>query len=932
MGIKGIYPEIGPGERISLCKLAVQTLEEKRRPLRIAIDISIWQFQIQAARGGANAPTRTLFYRLARLLGHSIQPIFVFDGPNKPAFKRNRRSTTRGGATGDVVSNAMAKRMIRLFGFQFHEAPGEAEAECALLQRRGIVDAVLSEDVDTIMFGCTRTLRNWSSEGVRGSKEPTHVSMYDSAAIKAQHSGLDREGMVLVALMSGGDYIPQGVPGCGVKVACEAARGGFGHSLCRIKKSDSSALAEWKEKLLAELRDNKSGFFRVRHRALVIPDDFPSIEVLRYYTHPVVSQDETLEHLENSFPSNNSLDVQGLRQFVAETFDWTGKLGAIKFIRVLAPNLLVQKLLQTPSAEETDKEHLVKDISKSRTHFTTDGTKEVRVSFIPTSIVDIDLDKEPEESLEAFGRSGLALNSDDDLEELALGGNAESGAAKSGPKKVFDPTQPCSEWIPELIIQFGAPKALKDWHTRLEAKSATAQKVSNTTRTRKAKTATIQPGGLDKFLTVTKKPSSITKTGVTSESQANSGLSAIKLGSGTQNLTTTKIIHTASGQSAASARNSSKQSNTTNTKKPKAKSSTTRQDPPLPSSRKAAASKPASATTNPWTIASSQPNRSRNRPFHRTNTYPNASHISSPTPSTPGPAPDEQPVFISSSPPVASPDPEASLNNKIWSPVNDKKHPRRSPVPEDSYELDPFSSDSSPCAPSPCKQRSPTAKLSRTESSDKQRQVTPPTTARGAGTSDPVAWSKRLASVLGYAGEPRLESRPTGLPAQQASGGFSDGESELEPNRPKFISPYSIVDLSDNEDDGQHTSRSRPISTASLKHSLDDRESSNRSTGIRPRLPIGSSVGSPERMSGSAQNFEDGFLEAIPKITTAANPNTTKLHIPRKSAIGFIREVEVSKEEADRLMREQSGRDGGGRSRMFRRSDIAFVDLTGSSP
>ena len=108
-------------------------------------------------------------------------------------------------------------------------APGEAEAECALLQREGIVDAVLSEDVDTLMFGSGLTLRNWSSEG-RGNKSPTHVSAYYSKATKVGKSGLDREGMILVALMSGGDYITEGIPGCGIKAACEAARAGFGKS------------------------------------------------------------------------------------------------------------------------------------------------------------------------------------------------------------------------------------------------------------------------------------------------------------------------------------------------------------------------------------------------------------------------------------------------------------------------------------------------------------------------------------------------------------------------------------------------------------------------------------------------------------------------------------------------------------------------------
>ena len=46
-----IYPEIGPGRRVALSKLAVEKFEETGRPLRIAIDISIWLFQMQATKG-----------------------------------------------------------------------------------------------------------------------------------------------------------------------------------------------------------------------------------------------------------------------------------------------------------------------------------------------------------------------------------------------------------------------------------------------------------------------------------------------------------------------------------------------------------------------------------------------------------------------------------------------------------------------------------------------------------------------------------------------------------------------------------------------------------------------------------------------------------------------------------------------------------------
>lgn len=206
-----IFGEIGEGERVALSKLAVETLEKEGRPLRIAIDMyvvtytnclrtktnfcrSIWHFQTQAGKGGSNPALRTLYYRLLRLLSLSIQPIFVFDGPNKPKFKRNKKV-----GSGAALPNFLAKQVIQFFGFPCHNAPGEAEAECALLQREGVVDAVLSEDVDTLMFGCGLTFRNWSSQSHNGA--PTHVSVYKAEETK-KGSGLDRSGMVLVSNIS----------------------------------------------------------------------------------------------------------------------------------------------------------------------------------------------------------------------------------------------------------------------------------------------------------------------------------------------------------------------------------------------------------------------------------------------------------------------------------------------------------------------------------------------------------------------------------------------------------------------------------------------------------------------------------------------------------------------------------------------------------
>ncbi|EFX06036.1 flap structure-specific endonuclease [Grosmannia clavigera kw1407] len=511
MGIKGIYKEIGAGRRIALHRLAVESLETRGRPLRLAIDISIWQFQIQAARGGANPAIRTLFYRLVRLLGIPIQPIFVFDGPNKPAFKRNKRS-----AKSDGTATAMAKRLIRLFGFMAHDAPGEAEAECALLQQRGVVDAVLSEDVDTIMFGCTRTLRNWSSATATTSP-PTHVSMYETDSLQQDKSGLDREGMVLVALMSGGDYLPEGIPGCGVKLACQAAKAGFGRSLCRLKRSDTSALASWRANLVRELQTNESRFFRTCHRKLLIPEQFPSLEILRYYTHPVVSPVEIVERVRADLEAveaadplvvmrERRVDIPGLRDFVGETFDWTDRAGAIKFIRVLAPSLLSRILLlrwSTDDGAEDGWPSVVKGISKQRTHASTDDTPELRVSFIPATVVSLDLEAENDAPAVAFGRDGLALNSDSDFAEPSPEEAHTTGARKAS---AYDPTQADVAWVTRAVVEIGAPRAVEAWEKGQKPKAGTKRTKEKAANIKK-KTAAVPSmptGSLDRYVQVTK--------------------------------------------------------------------------------------------------------------------------------------------------------------------------------------------------------------------------------------------------------------------------------------------------------------------------------------------------------------------------------------------------------------------------------------------
>jgi holliday junction resolvase YEN1 len=189
--------------------LAAEKFAEMGRLLVIAIDVSIWNFQVQAGKEGANPVIRTFYYRLCRLFSLPVRAVFVFDGPAKPPFKRNERK----GLMPDTMETKMIKSLIRAFGYEIWTAPGEAEAECAFLQQRGAVDLVLSEDVDSLMFGATKVVRE-----IPG-KDRNAVMVYEGL----EKVGLDRDRLVLVALMSGGDYMPSGLFGFGPKVALEVS-------------------------------------------------------------------------------------------------------------------------------------------------------------------------------------------------------------------------------------------------------------------------------------------------------------------------------------------------------------------------------------------------------------------------------------------------------------------------------------------------------------------------------------------------------------------------------------------------------------------------------------------------------------------------------------------------------------------------------------
>lgn len=114
------------------------------------------------------------------------------------------------------------RSLLTLMNIPWLVAPGEAEAQCAHLQRTGQVDAVISDDNDTLLYGATRLYRHFFSQGQR-------IVLY-LARDMGRELGLTGDRLILLAILLGSDY-SVGVRGVGpvkamqlLKTACQGDR------------------------------------------------------------------------------------------------------------------------------------------------------------------------------------------------------------------------------------------------------------------------------------------------------------------------------------------------------------------------------------------------------------------------------------------------------------------------------------------------------------------------------------------------------------------------------------------------------------------------------------------------------------------------------------------------------------------------------------
>ncbi|KAF2438962.1 PIN domain-like protein [Karstenula rhodostoma CBS 690.94] len=348
MGITALWDVIkGEDHSVPIAQLAEAHFKKHGRPLRIAVDEADWRFnnltaqQVYMIRETSNEPAfqgieKSMFYRICRLLTLNVQLLFVFDGPGRP-WKRGRR----GQGKINYEERRLLKELLDHFRIPHHEAPGEAEAECARLQQLEVVDAVFSQDSDTLMFGCSFLVRDDRVAKEKGNndrskentkKSGTSVRVIYGQDIQRRHN-FDREGLVLFAMLCGGDYDMTGLRNCGSAMAAGAVRAGLGTSLCQCKTREDCAL--W--------RDELSAYFQTqRGRKPEIPLDYPSIKTLDKYNRPKVSTDDQLRNLRGLRRGwDHTIDELKLLELTSSRFNIWGRL----YMNWVGPVLLTKSLV-----------------------------------------------------------------------------------------------------------------------------------------------------------------------------------------------------------------------------------------------------------------------------------------------------------------------------------------------------------------------------------------------------------------------------------------------------------------------------------------------------------------------------------------------------------------------------------------------------------
>ena len=195
-----------------------------------------------------------LFNRLSTFLEQGMKPVFIFDGeaPSLKKEERERRKKVKKDAQAkyEIASEekdvegmkkyasrtatlskdmvVQSKKLLDALGVPHLTAPSEGEAQAAFIVSQGDAYASVSQDIDSLLFGCPLLVRNLSLSGRRKRIRGVGTKIIKPEIITLSHVlnelGMDRDGLIALSMLVGTDYNRGGIKGIGPKNALKLVK------------------------------------------------------------------------------------------------------------------------------------------------------------------------------------------------------------------------------------------------------------------------------------------------------------------------------------------------------------------------------------------------------------------------------------------------------------------------------------------------------------------------------------------------------------------------------------------------------------------------------------------------------------------------------------------------------------------------------------
>ncbi|KAG6836757.1 hypothetical protein H0H93_003676 [Arthromyces matolae] len=371
MGINGLWNIVKDSRRsISFLDLCIREMLQRKksgaRPFIVGVDFNnLFDKAAAGARNqsihgslGENPELQIFFNRLCEFLTVPAVFVFVYDGHNKPSVKRGKKVKRT-----PLWYLEHVKALLNAFGYRHHQAPGEAEAELARLNSEGLIDAIITDDSDSLVFGAKYVLRRVQKDDI------DQYYAYDADTIHDMHH-LTHDGLLLFALLSGGDY-HAGITGCGEKTSLALSCCGFGEMLLHARRTlgngcdFSGSLTNFRADIRKELQHNTHGYLDRHHSYSTIisqiDDQFPNCQILDLYAFPQTSwmQRSPNPGIDTSTWIHREPVISKITQFCIQRFRWPLKKILSKFQSKLWSGILISMLYSRYSVYSENEKKLL---------------------------------------------------------------------------------------------------------------------------------------------------------------------------------------------------------------------------------------------------------------------------------------------------------------------------------------------------------------------------------------------------------------------------------------------------------------------------------------------------------------------------------------------------------------------------------------------